>query len=626
MRRMKKTAFALSLVAAVVGVGAGLMGCAGTPSMSAVKFHTLLDEMELFVMGDDAVTWNVVSVDPSGTFGYVRESMPEWYSYSQIRRSDIADVADAFEMLYDELGTINVSRLSDVDAAKYRSLEFMLSTYVKYYGSPYAYEFSLFGGSYISDEGGYVADFASSFENYAFRNEDDVNDLLTITKSTRSAFATYDDFAKVRIEEGYPLYDYTICAMQDYLNGIVEAGDDYYLYEFANKKIDGADFLTATKKAEYKQYYSAALTDYFMEGVGRLSQDLEAYKGASDAVCKSYLGSYGEAGRAYYEWLFYNRTGMKKKTVRAAQNELADAFSEYTLKLEAVEARIDALKTTDPETYAAVQAYIDGGKAILDLDTPEEMMTYLQSAAKSVVPDLQSMPEITFKIMDETVADFSSALAYYLQSPVDNPEAVESVTVNPNALASSFGELLFVIAHEGYPGHLYASVAAKEAGFRIMGRLSICQSFSEGWANYAAATIFDNIAKTTDDPALAIYCEYLRLDKAVNYIYSTLLDMSVNYFGMTANDFVGDPEDYETQEEYDAAYAEVVELVGALSGMPCAYVPYGYGMYIMLELHDIARDELGGKYSEVEFNKLLLAEGMGPTLDRAIDITSEYVK
>ena len=107
MRRMKKTAFALSLVAAVVGVGAGLMGCAGTPSMSAVKFHTLLDEMELFVMGDDAVTWNVVSVDPSGTFGYVRESMPEWYSYSQIRRSDIADVADAFEMLYDELGTIN---------------------------------------------------------------------------------------------------------------------------------------------------------------------------------------------------------------------------------------------------------------------------------------------------------------------------------------------------------------------------------------------------------------------------------------------------------------------------------------------------------------------------------------
>ena len=71
---------------------------------------------------------------------------------------------------------------------------------------------------------------------------------------------------------------------------------------------------------------------------------------------------------------------------------------------------------------------------------------------------------------------------------------------------------------------------------------------------------------------------------------------------------------------------KVVELVGALSGMPCAYVPYGYGMYIMLELHDIAREELGGKYSEVEFNKLLLAEGMGPTLDRAIDITSEYVK
>lgn len=622
---MRKTAGALAAVAAMCCVCAGLVGCAGTPSISAVKFHTLLDEIELFVMGDDAVTWNIVSVDPVGSFGYEPDKSPEWYSFSPIDKRDIPDIAEAFEMLYDELGTVNVNRLSDLDAAKYRSVETMLRTYVAYYGSQYAYEFSLFGGSYISDEGGYVADFASSFENYAFRCKDDVDALLSLTVSTYDAFDTYADFAKLRDREGYPLYDYTVCAMQDYLDSIVEKGEEYYLYEYSAKKIDGADFLTDAKKTEYKEAYANALTNSFMKGVAKLSASLEEYKGKSDAVGKSYLGSYGAAGKAYYEWLFSNKTGMTRKTVAAAQAELAAAFAAYSQQLDAVEAEIEALESTNPAAYADVQAYIDGDKAVLDLKTPDEMMGYLKNAAKSVVPDLKSMPEISFKIMDDTVADLSSSLAYYLQSPVDNPQAVESVTVNPNAIKSSPGELMFIIAHEGYPGHLYASVAAKETGFRIMGRLTNCQSFSEGWANYAAATIFSEIAAATSDPALKLYCEYLRLEKAVNYVYSTLLDMAINYFGNTASDLVGSPDDYQTEEEYQTAYAQAVELVGSLSGMPCVYVPYGYGMYFMLEIHDAARSALGKKYNEVEFNRLLLAEGMGPTLDRALEITSTYI-
>ena len=114
------------------------------------------------------------------------------------------------------------------------------------YGSANATQLNLIGGSYISSQGGYVADFATVMEGYAFRNEQDVTDLLKITVSTKDAFGTYLDYARDREKAGFPLYDYTVMSMQSYLDNISAQGGNFYLYDYIDDKIDGANFLTAS--------------------------------------------------------------------------------------------------------------------------------------------------------------------------------------------------------------------------------------------------------------------------------------------------------------------------------------------------------------------------------------------
>ena len=46
----------------------------------------------------------------------------------------------------------------------------------------------------------------------------------------------------------------------------------------------------------------------------------------------------------------------------------------------------------------------------------------------------------------------------------------------------------------------------------------------------------------------------------------------------------------------------------------------------MNNLHEQAKTTLGDKYNEVEFNKLLLSEGSGPTLTRAQELTNSLYK
>ena len=94
-----------------------------------------------------------------------------------------------------------------------------------------------------------------------------------------------------------------------------------------------------------------------------------------------------------------------------------------------------------------------------------------------------------------------------------------------------------------------------------------------------------------------------------------LYDLNFNYFGYDVEDGENsgtDIDDLRSRIEY---FMEI----------PSTYVSYGYGIYFMNNLHEQAKTTLGDKYNEVEFNKLLLSEGSGPTLTRAQELTNNYI-
>lgn len=614
--RKRIVAAAMSCVAAVA-ISPRLIGCGKGGGYDAKRFNELTNGFALFMLGNDAFTWNVCSVTPYESYGYVKSDNPHWYSYVKITQNDVDDIVDAFTYYKNLLKNFKLSTLSPSDAATYRSMEYTLNTYLNYYGSAHAVDFDLIGGSYIGSQGGYVADFASAVENYSFRTENDVKDLLAITVSTKDAFGTYLDFAADRVAAGYPLYDYSIESMQDYLDEISDSGDDYYLYEFLENKIDAVDFLSDSDKQRYKSEYDKALTDGFMAGVRILSDGLDDYTGHVKETQKSYLAAYGNIGKEYYRWCFSQKTGetVTNSDMTAIYNDMIDAYFEYLENCDAVVAAVDLLEETDKTVYDDFNAYLDEEKPLLGLKTPQEILAYLKEAAKKLVPDLKTEPEIDFKYMDETVAKISNTLAYYLHSPMDEENSPEHITLNGFLMESDSSDSLTTIAHEGYPGHLYAYVNAKENGSSLLSSLINCSAFAEGWAKYTELAILDIIAADTDDAAVAMYCEYKYNDILASYISMFLYDMQINYFGNSVQYYVGLGADLE--------YAQYI--VETFMEIPSVYVSYGYGMYFVNELHNDAKAALGDKYSEIEFNGALLGEGVGPTLERAKKITDEFI-
>ncbi|MDE7107050.1 MAG: DUF885 domain-containing protein, partial [Clostridiales bacterium] len=564
-KRSKLIAYAMSGVMSVSALF-GLAGCddggwggwGGSYTPERLEYTGL--DFACTLLGNDAFAWNAFSATPYETYGVDMLDNYSWYSYSGKLDSTQKSVLNyVFDAYADELSHYKLSGLSGSAAQTYRELDSTLNLYRSYYKSKYVNQFELLGGSYISSEGGYVADFAQAFENFEFRTEKDVSTLLTVTQSTGKAFESYLNFAHDRADSGYPLYDSTLNAMCDYLDDVYEKGDDFYLYEVAANKIDDAEFLNESTKAEYKSEYKAALNDNYMAGVKKLSDGLDKYKGKVKTTEKSYLVSAGAAGKAYYEWLFRQKTGIKNANINSIYNELVTAYGDYLDRRDAVVAEIKDLKETDTATYDEFYEYYNETKVLLGLTDPDDILDYLKTAAKDIVPDLQTEPDIGFKYMDDTVAEITNALAYYMRTPLDLTDASEMITLNGYQMEQSPSDLLTTIAHEGYPGHLYAYVNAKENGASLLSNCANTLAFSEGWANYVELVLLDNIAKTANT-ATAKYCEYKKYLTLAGYIGMVLFDINVNYFQTSLI-------------ELDT------EIIERLMEIPAGYVPYGYGMY-----------------------------------------------
>ena len=67
-----------------------------------------------------------------------------------------------------------------------------------------------------------------------------------------------------------------------------------------------------------------------------------------------------------------------------------------------------------------------------------------------------------------------------------------------------------------------------------------------------------------------------------------------------------------------------LELYNTLIEMPAEYPAYGFGMVKFLDLHTLAKKELGSNYSEIAFNEEILSHGWVP-LEILEEIVDNYI-
>lgn len=579
-------------------------------------FEAFCDDFFTLYLGNDYYAWNVFVNQPEN-LGFNRDEAGKasWYTYTKDTTEDKELAYEDFNNIKVELSAFETSTLSRSQKASYRIIEDFCNYYMTLNDSKNLVD-SFMKLNYVDSFGGYVADFASSMEGYNLRRESDIVDMIDYIESTSTAFPTYLTYVSDRDEAGYALSDTTLDEMISYLNDITEYNTKYYLYDVLSNKVDNCTFIEDTAKATYKNRITDALTNNFLPSVKALSTGLAEFKGKLAESDEGYYSQYGEKARVLYELQLEDRLGIDLD-MEEYFKYLESNLTKYSKSIDSI---IKKMQRSSSTVQNAFMQYYRGTKFFVNINDSEAMLTYLKEFAKSIVPDLEHTPNIILNEMDETVQEFTTAVAYYTKSTVDYM-GDEKVTTNPLYLASDLNETLSTLAHEGYPGHLYAYVHAKESDLHNIAVISGVTGHGEGWAKYVELKLLDYIAEnaTENKEAIKLATSFNYYNQLVSYLLYTYVDCGINYYGWT----VGKVKEVLEDNGFDSSGAQ--DLYNTLIEMPTQYAAYGYGMCYMLQLHNNAKAALGGHYDEKDFNEnVVLIEGECG-LGRLTELTNEYI-
>ena len=248
---------------------------------------------------------------------------------------------------------------------------------------------------------------------------------------------------------------------------------------------------------------------------------------------------------------------------------------------------------------------IDGEIKVLDTDDPLEIVTYLRDVfAKTIVTDLENTPVIDVAYMDKTVTANTTTLAYYMKSALDSTDK-EFIHLNGDALGDDYLETIKTLAHEGYPGHLYAYVFTKENdNLSNFVRVSTNTGHGEGWAKYVECALCDYLGETKKGDWINAMGKSKYWDLFIYQIY-TRMDVGISYEGCDVQEVLSYLKNQNLSVDENSARDILLQLIE----MPGQYAAYGYGQALFYEMHDEAKALLGNSYSEVEFNTMLLSHG-----------------
>lgn len=267
--------------------------------------------------------------------------------------------------------------------------------------------------------------------------------------------------------------------------------------------------------------------------------------------------------------------------------------------------------------YNSFASIATGSKALVS-GTPEELLVYLKEFATTLVPDLKTCPEIHISYMDETVAEFSTAVAYYMNSLLDSYDH-EYITLNPLSLSNK-NNTLSTLAYEGYPGHLYSYVFSKESNIHNVNKIMKNLTFGEGWATYVQLKLFKHIENSSVSQVKKIACDYLYYDQLLSYLSYSRVDAGINYEGWSINEVLT----YFNEVGFSFDYAGAKNLYNTLIEMPAEYPAYGYGMAAYVDIHNQAIQELGEFYNEIDFNRAIQSKGW-VTMEKLYEMVDEYI-
>lgn len=525
--------------------------------LAVFRWYATLDGYSFHMFVDDPKNFQIDHASVNMTLG-------EFTTEDSVR---ISKEATAY---LEQLNTINREEIKQESQFSYDVLQQILTDLAEEDTFEYYYE-------PLSVYSGLQSNLPLSFALFELKNEQDVEDYLTLLADMPRYMGQVLAYEQKRAELGMFMTEASLDEVLSGCKAIIDAKNTSFLYVTFEEGIDQLISLTPEQAKSYKERNTSLLQNEFVQSYQTLYDGLSALR----KDCRTYekASQYNEKAKEYYE----------QQMQAASCNSLSVEETLEMLKTEMNYILYDFLmiSNNDPKVFDKTIDLSSG-------DTNKDL-EYLQSLIQPILPQLPEHNLTMTDVPPELEKQFSPA-AYVIPSLDDWKD--NTIYLNT---AQKTDTMLFTLAHEGYPGHMYQYIYQRSLdNLGLMQRAANFSGYSEGWAEFA-----EYLAMTYQDKYDQEYVRYrFDYDIIINVLLPAIMSILVNYYGYSqdavenAISGMGLKGDVLTPYFYKTVIDE-----------PYYFFDYAVGYSQLAQLYRETKNELDDKFDMSSFLKTYLDLG-----------------
>ena len=527
-------------------------------------FHTLTDRLFKDVVSESVLSVNSVLDNPKD-FGITDYK----YTLGDVTKAESDKSTALMQDYLTDFKQINSEELSDKDKIVYDIITTDLDESIDF-SKYYLYT------DYLSPLYGMPSSLPSYLGQFTFNQSDDVHDYIEILKLVPDYFDKIVTFQKTKTDAGITMPDFEIDEIIDQCNEFVKDKDEHFLISTFNDRIKDTKGLSDSEKKKLKSENKKIVTDEIFPAYEKLAKDMEQFKGKDSSeggLCKYPDGS------DYYEKLLRSETGSTKTV-----SELQELLTE---KMYNDIQNISSYYQQNPDIFNEKEEFS------FDSTDPDAVLKYL---IKNIKNDFPSGYETNYTInyVPKSMEKYESP-AFYFIPQIDNTK-INNIFINNND-DYNYMSLYHVLAHEGFPGHMYQSTYFQNTNPDPIRSLFRYDGYVEGWGLYAELYSYD--ISGNDESSN----EFYKTASMLSYDAYCLCDIGINYNGWDRTR----TRTFLATLGYDVNTSD--QIFNSMIENPCAYIKYYLGYLEIMDMRNRAESELGDNFDLKSFHKFILDIG-----------------
>lgn len=463
--------------------------------------------------------------------------------------------------------SLSYSQQIDYDLFKYSLYE----TLCGYYYSNYTLLFS--------SDTDLSSNIMTNLVEFSYYDEESLEDYIVILNDVSRYIDDAISYTDAQVKDGIYHTKYMLDEQIEYIDSVAVDEDNTIISSFENAMKE-VDFIDDSTKQDYISKVSEIVKNDINPALKKLSNYLSNLRTTSSENVTYYAldPSYAE-----YKFIVSSSNNGDVETI---YSELVDYYNNL----------VDGYNKFISDQDAIDEFYEIYNNEILNSDYKTQL-DYLKNNMDDKYTNIGNVDYVVSEL--DTLG--SSTAAYYVTAPLDNPNQ-NVIRVNANNTGTDKVSSFEILAHEGFPGHLYQHIMFMKSNPNNFRHTQSFIGYTEGWADLASN---DALGLLSDNELVMAYLRTTSVTTQSHIIFS-MWTILIHYYGYSLEDFKEVASGFGLDDSYIEEYYNYIVSIGM------TYLYYGVGFISHLNIRQEAIDELGDKFSYTSYHDALLENGPVP--------------